>query len=274
MAWPPSAAIEISSVSSQVTMRFSIIRYLECNNNVLHLWERTYEMNKIFFEIKGEELLRRIGMTKSEFARRMGIHRQNVRTLFRTKNLETIYKAAEVLGVPYELLVGYVEEPALREMPPTSYDEDSLCDIAEDDIPRGNAVEDKRKRQSLIYEFYQDWKRRNPDQKKYNISLREDINIRAVSLDETAAHASRSYLSTIAVLQLDAILTNARLVRTVPSKQQTKNQKSFESMLIMEYVCPGVGRVKMTVGVKRSDRSKVQYCITAIDASKIKQEID
>ena len=37
-------------------------------------------------------------------------------------------------------------------------------------------------------------------------------------------------------------------------------------------VCPGVGRVKMTVGVKRSDQKKVQYCITAIDTGKIKQE--
>lgn len=125
----------------------------------------------------------------------------------------------------------------------------------------------------MIYEFYQEWKRRNPDQKKYNIALKEDINIRAVSLDETAAHASQSYLSTIAVLQLDAILTNARLVRTAPSKPKTRNQRSFESMLIMEYVCPGIGRVKMTVGVKRSDKSKVQYCITAIDADKIKQEV-
>ena len=38
------------------------------------------------------------------------------------------------------------------------------------------------------------------------------------------------------------------------------------------YTRPGVGRVKMTVGVKRSDKSKVQYCITAIDTGKIKQE--
>lgn len=201
------------------------------------MWERLYEMKQIYFEAKGEDLLGRIGMTKSEFARRMGIHRQNVGTLFKTKNLETIYKAAK------------------------------------DDIPRGNSVEDKRKRQGLIYEFYQEWKRRNPDQKKYNIALKEDINIRAVSLDETAAHASQSYLSTIAVLQLDAILTNARLVQKAPSKPKTRNQRTFESMLIMEYICPGIGRVKMTVGVKRSDKSKVQYCITAIDTDKIKQEV-
>ena len=228
-------------------------------------------MNQINFEANGEELLSRIGMTKSEFARQMGIRKQNVKALFRTKNLETIYKAAMVMGVPFEMLVGYVEEPDLREMPVAPIVEDS-DEIAEDDIPVGNTKEARRKRQDLIYAFYMGWKRKNPEQKKYNIALRDDINIRAVSLDETAAQASLTYLSTLAVLQLDAILTNAWLVKTVPSKQNTKNQRSFERMLIMEYVCTGVGRVKMTVGVRRSDKTKVQYCITAIDTGKIKQE--
>jgi hypothetical protein len=212
-------------------------------------------------------------MTKSEFARQMGIRKQNVKALFRTKNLETIYKAATVIGVPFEMLVGYVEEPDLNEMPIVPVVEDT-DEIAEDDIPVGNTKEARRKRQDLIYAFYAGWKRKNPEQKKYNIALRDDINIRAVSLDETAAQASLTYLSTLAVLQLDAILTNAWLVKTVPSKQNTKNQRSFERMLIMEYVCTGVGRVKMTVGVRRSDKTKIQYCITAIDTGKIKQEAE
>jgi len=229
-------------------------------------------MNQIYFEAKGEKLLERIGMTKSEFARRMGIRKQNVKALFKSKNLETIYKAAFVMGVPFGMLVGYVEEPDLSEIPIEPIDEEVGL-ITEDDIPKGDSPEEKRRRQNLIYSFYQDWKRRNPEQKRYNIALKEDINIRAVSLDETAAQASLSYLSTLAILQLDAILTNAWLVKKVPSKPNSKNQRSFESMLLMEYVCPGVGRVKMTVGVKRSDKSKVQYCITAIDAGKIKQEV-
>ena len=58
-------------------------------------------MNQIYFEAKGEALLERIGMNKSEFARRMGIRKQNVKALFKTKNLETIYKASEVIGVPF-----------------------------------------------------------------------------------------------------------------------------------------------------------------------------
>jgi transcriptional regulator with XRE-family HTH domain len=229
-------------------------------------------MNQIYFEAKGEKLLERIGMTKSEFARRMGIRKQNVKALFKSKNLETIYKAAFVMGVPFGMLVGYVEEPDLSEIPIEPIDEEVGL-ITEDDIPKGDSPEEKRRRQNLIYSFYQDWKRRNPEQKRYNIALKEDINIRAVSLDETAAQASLSYLSTLAILQLDAILTNAWLVKKVPSKPNSKNQRSFESMLLMEYVCAGVGRVKMTVGVKRSDKSKVQYCITAIDAGKIKQEV-
>ena len=227
-------------------------------------------MSQIYFEAKGEALLERIGMTKSEFARQMGIRKQNVKALFRTKNLETIYKAALVLGVPFEMLVGYVEEPDLSQIPLVPNEEE--CVISEDDIPRGDSVEERRSRQKIILSFYQEWKQRNPDQKKYNIALKDDINIRAVSLDETAAHASLTYLSTLAVLQLDAILTNAWLVKIVPSKQDNKNQRPFERILIMEYVCTGVGRIKMTVGVRRSDKLKVQYCITAIDAGKIKQE--
>ena len=230
-------------------------------------------MNQIYFAAKGENLLRQIGMTKAEFARRMGIRKQNVKALFKSKNLETIFKAAKVMGVPFEILIGYTEEPDLNEIPLEPYEEEENM-ISEDVIPRGDSLDEKRQRQNLIYEFYQEWKRRNPDQKKYNLDLKEEINIRAVSLDETAAQASITYLSTLAVLQLDAILTNARFVKKVPSKPNSKNQRSFESILIMEYVCPGVGRIKMTVGVKRSDKTKVQYCITAIDAGKIKQEAD
>lgn len=233
-------------------------------------------MNQIYFEAKGEALLERIGMSKSEFARRMGIRKQNVKALFKSKNLETIYKAATVLGVPFEMLVGYIQKPELHFFPPNDEDLAFIegCEINEEDVPTGDSVEDRRKRQKLIIEFYSDWKRRNPDQKRYNVALQEDINIRAVSIDETAAHASLSYLSTLAVLQLDAILSNAWLVKDVPSKSNSKNQRSFERMLIMEYVCNGVGRVKMTVGVRRSDKTKVQYCITAIGVQKINQEAE
>jgi plasmid maintenance system antidote protein VapI len=47
-------------------------------------------MKGIYFEEKGIELLGKLGMSKAEFARRMGIQRQNVNVLFKTNNLEII----------------------------------------------------------------------------------------------------------------------------------------------------------------------------------------
>ena len=222
-------------------------------------------------------MLERIGMSKSEFARRMGIRKQNVKALFKTKNLETIYKASKVIGVPFTLLVGYIEEPDLNEIPiapPDEEDEDTAEEkvITEDDIPTGDSSEDRRKRQKIILTFYHQWKKNNPESKRYNLDLKDDINIRYVSLEETAGQASLSYLSTLAVLQLDAILTNSVLNETTPANPKKKYQKGFQSMLRMSYNCPGIGMVKMIVGVKKSDKSKVQYCITAISADKTKQE--
>ncbi|MGM9788610.1 MAG: helix-turn-helix domain-containing protein [Candidatus Cryptobacteroides sp.] len=105
-------------------------------------------MNRIYFEAKGESLLESLGMSKSEFARRMGIRKQNVKTLFKTKNLETIYKASEVLGVPFSMLVGYVEEYDLNEI---GEDQCPVMDqilISEEDIPVGNSVEERNKRRA------------------------------------------------------------------------------------------------------------------------------
>ena len=229
-------------------------------------------MNQIYFEAKGEALLERLGMSKSEFARRMGIRKQNVKALLKTKNIETIHKAATVLGVPFEMLVGYVEESDIDSNPEITFEEQYGEVITEDVIPTGDSVEDRRLRHKIILSFYHEWKKKNPEAKKYNINLRDDINIRYVSIEETAGQASMTYLSTLAVLQLDAILTNAVLLETTPSNPKKKNQRGFLSMLRMSYYCTGIGLVKMMVGVKHSDKSKVQYCITAIETAKTRQE--
>ena len=131
-------------------------------------------------------------------------------------------------------------------------------------IPQGTSIEDLRAREQIVREFYRIWKEQNPTQKRYNIHLKEDINIRMVSIVETSEHAAKSYLSTLAVLQLDAILTNARKVSVRKAKPDNKNQKPFERILIMEYESPGIGKIKMTVGVRRRTYEKVQYCITAL----------
>ena len=174
------------------------------------------------------------------------------------------------MGVPFEMLVGYVEEP--DPLPPYAsyeeYDDASDVFVSEDDIPTGDTTEDRRRRQKIIQSFYHHWKELNPDAKRYNINLKEDINIRYVSIEETAGQASLTYLSTLAVLQLDAILSNAVLVESTPANPKKKNQIGFINMLRMVYNCPGIGAVKMMVGVKKRDKTKVQYCITAIDTKK------
>ncbi|MBR5433255.1 MAG: hypothetical protein IK117_02335 [Bacteroidales bacterium] len=131
-------------------------------------------------------------------------------------------------------------------------------------IPEGNTLEEIRKREQIIRDFYKKWKEQNPSQRKFNLSLKEYINIRMVSIVETSEYAAKNYLSTLAVLQLDAILAGAKKVSIKKPKVGNKNQKTFERIIIMEYKLVGIGTVKMTVGVRRRTHEKVQYCITAI----------
>ena len=247
-------------------------------------------MNSIYFEEKGEALLERIGMPKAEFARKMGIQRQNVRALFKSKDLRVIQRAADVMGVPWIFLVGYAEEPDVYQLPMSSYEEyldfarqysgeydipedvssDDSFEIAPEDIPTGDSVEDRRKRQKLIQAFYAHWKEMNPERRVFNDSLQDYIYVKYISIQETAGHAALTYLSTLAVLQLSAILRESVLERELAPKQHTINQQQFQKMLQMRHNLPGIGRVKLMVGVKRSDKMKVQYCITAIEPVIIK----
>jgi hypothetical protein len=46
---------------------------------------------------------------------------------------------------------------------------------------------------------------------------------------------------------------------------QKENQKGFEKIILMEYIKKGFGKIKLTVGVKRGTKEKIQYCVTAIE---------
>lgn len=81
------------------------------------------------------------------------------------------------------------------------------------EIPVGNSAEEINIRKKIILEFYREWKQQNPTQRKYNVSLKEYVNIRNVSITETCYHASKTYLSTLAVLQLDAVLMMAKKIK-------------------------------------------------------------
>lgn len=138
-----------------------------------------------------------------------------------------------------------------------------MC-IKKEDIPIGNSPEEIKKREEIIWVFYKEWKTDNPKQRIYNHRLKDYINVRQISIDETARHAAKRYLSTLAVLQLDAILSCAKLVK-IGKVENRSNQKQFKAMLVMQYECPGIGSVKLLVGVRHKTLLKVQYCITALE---------
>jgi hypothetical protein len=133
-------------------------------------------------------------------------------------------------------------------------------------IPMDNSIESIRVRERIIRDYYREWKEKNPSQRRYNLALKDYINIRMVSIVETSEHAAKTFLSTLAVLQLDSILSGAKKVAIKKVKEGNKNQKPFEAMMIMEYDLSFIGKVKMSVGIRRRTKEKVQYCITAISS--------
>ena len=133
-------------------------------------------------------------------------------------------------------------------------------------IPLEDGKEAMKQRQEIISQVYRKWTEENPDKRVYNRSLNDYINIRYLSITETMRHASKTYTSTLALLQLDTILRYSVVYgKPKPPKKGVANQKMFSYMLEMHYELIGIGLVKMMVGVKRTGE-KVQYCITAIEA--------
>ena len=125
------------------------------------------------------------------------------------------------------------------------------------EIPLGHTKEDIKVREKLIKDFYANWIAEHPDKMVWNKGLSEYIHIKFLSINETYEKASRSYESTLAVFQLTEILENATLLSTKPAKRNTKNQRQFEVLLMMQH-----NNIKLTVGRQRSNQELVQYCIT------------
>ena len=125
------------------------------------------------------------------------------------------------------------------------------------DIPQGRTKEDIKAREKIIKDFYAEWIAEHPTKQIHNLSLGKPILVKFLSINETYEKASRSYESTLAVLRLTEVLQNAVLMGEQPAKRNTRNQKQFEKLLVMQYE-----DIKLTVGLQRSNQDLVQYCIT------------
>jgi hypothetical protein len=139
-------------------------------------------------------------------------------------------------------------------------------DINQEGIPSGDTKDEKKQRKQFIKDFYRLWESINPSKKVFNKSLKDFINVRYISVDETAGQASHRYISTLAIMFLTEILENA-VQKGAPknSDPAKENQKGFEKIITMEYRKKAFGIIKLTVGVKRGTKEKIQYCVTAIE---------
>lgn len=140
----------------------------------------------------------------------------------------------------------------------------SPTELDADGIPVGPSIADIRQRESIISQYMHQWSESHPDRKVHNKALGEYIHIKGKSIGELLQHSSKSYLSTKAVMRLEEVLEEAVPQCEVPAKSGTAKQKEFMHLIVMSYEMKGIGVVKVTVGVKRSNQEKVQYGMTVL----------
>ncbi len=132
-------------------------------------------------------------------------------------------------------------------------------------LSKDDTIEAKKERKNFLIDFYSQWIAENLTKQIFNKSLNDFIHVRFLSIQETAGHASHTYKSTVAVTYLTEILENAKFVSSVKTKPENKNQQRFSEILVMEYHKEIFGKIKLTVGVLKGSKQKIQYCITAIE---------
>lgn len=126
------------------------------------------------------------------------------------------------------------------------------------EIPQGKTREEIKIREKIIKYFYAEWIANNPDKSVWNFSLNAPIKIKGLSINETYEHAARSYESTMEVLHLTEILSNAKVVSIGPRKADDNNQKAFSKIYVMRYK-----NARLVVGYQPSLGDYVQYSITS-----------
>ena len=132
-----------------------------------------------------------------------------------------------------------------------------------DGIPMGNSQEEKHIRRNIIHEFIQQWRANHKDTPfVFNENLNENIKINQLFLIESVSHAIGTYKSTKAALRFEEVMSKAQKIGLTKVKEGNSNQKPFQQMLVMRYTSEDLGDVKMTVGIRKVTKEKVQYSIT------------
>lgn len=174
----------------------------------------------------------------------------------------------ELVDISFELPYPQINEEEgffVREDETISRDAKPVATIEydADGIPMGGSQEEKLIRRDIIHQFLQTWRGSHSDSPRvFNVELQEYIKISQVFLLESVAHSAVQYKSTKAVLMMEEVMKNARKVALTNVKEGNNNQKPFVKMMVMQYNSPELGKVKMTVGVRKRTLENVQYSIT------------
>ena len=149
---------------------------------------------------------------------------------------------------------------------------DTNVELDKNGIAIGNKKEDYLARKKFISDFYFLWIAANTTKHIFNKSLNSFIEVKYLSINETAGKAAYNYKSTLAVTFLTEILENAKAQKDKNGnlmfenpKPNVKNQSRFSKIFTMFYEKTAIGKIKLTVGELRGSRQKIQYCITAIE---------
>jgi len=137
-------------------------------------------------------------------------------------------------------------------------------------IPKGMEKEDLKARENIVWAILGKWLSKNPLKRKKNADLEDYIYLRFDGMQETVNKAARNYKSTMAVIDLDFILSNA--IKIGSDKPKSKRQGVFAEMIIMNVNTPAFSPyfddIKMLVGITKQKKNakKIQYSITAIES--------
>jgi hypothetical protein len=139
-------------------------------------------------------------------------------------------------------------------------------------IATGSTKEDYLARKKFISDFYVNWIAANTTKHIFNKSLNSFIEVKYLSINETAGKAAYNYKSTLAVTFLTEILENAKIQKDTNGnpvfenpKPNVKNQARFSKIFTMFHEKTTFGKIKLTIGELRGSCQRVQYCITAIE---------
>ena len=103
-------------------------------------------------------------------------------------------------------------------------DNTPIIEYDADGIPMGTSHEEVVARRQIIHDFIQKWRAEHVDNPRiFNEELKDYVKINQLFLLESVAHAAGRYLSTKAILRMEDVIKEAKLIGLSKKKDGDKN---------------------------------------------------